>query len=965
MFDALYETIRKACPPPEWNAGVKLARADAVVGTALEEDEIELKVTPSTGVALEVSLYPLDDDWCCDCDTRALVCKHVAAAIIATKQARGAGKDLPTTERDVGHVRYVLRRGHRGLELERYAVVDGSPHRMRRVSLTAAAAGRAEQPPVAVGSEDLDVEEAMDFRPDGRILRDRMPRVLRALSRCRDVRLEDDEVQASARVVVPWGLVEEAGDAFRVSVHPDPRIEEVFHNGAALVEGVLRPVGEAGLSHQEMRDLGGGRYFGPTEVTSLVTEVLPELERRIRVEVRTDRLPGVSDAPPRVVVETGHHEDRLVVEGQIVYGDPVSARVVDGQLRVTGEEVPVRDTDEEDRLARELRSELGLLPGQPAVLDGEEAVAFAQRLRAWESGDVLGDAWESFTLAAPIEPSVEIGERDFELSFESPSGRASASRVLAAWKRGSTLAPLDGGGWAPIPADFLRRHGQLVADLLDAKALRDELPTSSLPDLARLAKATGAPPPPALEGLEALVDGFEGLPAATLPDDLTATLRSYQRRGVDWLDFMRRAGLGGLLADDMGLGKTLQALTAVRGRTLVVAPASVLQNWRLEAERFRPGLDVCVYHGPRRTLDADADVIITTYGLLRMDVDRLSAERWDAVILDEAQAIKNPDSQVAQAAYRLDADFRVTLTGTPVENRLDELWSQMHFLNPGLLGSHQGFNERYEKPIADGVAGAASRLRERIRPFVLRRLKRDVAPELPPRTDMVLHVALSEEERAAYDAIRAATREEIVERLGAGVNAIQALEALMRLRQAACHRGMLPGHEADGSSKVEVLLETLDEAASEGHKALVFSQWTSYLDLVEPHLRAAGLDFVRLDGSTRDRQAVVDAFQSDDGPPVMLISLKAGGTGLNLTAADHVFLLDPWWNPAVEDQAADRAHRIGQDKPVLVHRLVAEDTVEERILALQESKRALADAAMGGADRAASLTRDDLMALLA
>jgi SNF2 family DNA or RNA helicase len=410
----------------------------------------------------------------------------------------------------------------------------------------------------------------------------------------------------------------------------------------------------------------------------------------------------------------------------------------------------------------------------------------------------------------------------------------------------------------------------------------------------------------------------------------------------------------------MGLGKTLQTICVLRSGSLVVAPTSVLHNWAGELRRFRPGLRVAVYHGAGRTLDADADVVLTTYAILRLDADALSSRTWEVVVLDEAQAIKNPESQVAQAAFRLRGDFRVCLSGTPVENRLDELWSQFHFLNRGLLGGRSDFRDRYAQPLAEGRAGVAERLRQRIRPFVLRRLKRDVAKELPPRTDLVLRFPLEQGERRVYDAILAATREEVVERLGGGGNVMEALEALLRLRQAACHVGLIPGQEAERSSKVDLLLERLGQAVEDGHKALVFSQWTGLLDKVEPHLEEAGVEFLRLDGSTRDRGAVVEAFQGEGGPPVLLASLKAGGTGLNLTAADHVFLLDPWWNPAAEDQAADRAHRIGQERPVFVHRLVAEETVEERILELQQRKRSLADAALGDAEAAASLTREDL-----
>jgi SNF2 family DNA or RNA helicase len=382
-------------------------------------------------------------------------------------------------------------------------------------------------------------------------------------------------------------------------------------------------------------------------------------------------------------------------------------------------------------------------------------------------------------------------------------------------------------------------------------------------------------------------------------------------------------------------------------------------------------LKTAIYHGPQRALDPEANLTVTTYAILRIDIEKLAEVRWDCAVLDEAQAIKNPSSKVARAAYRLEADFKLAMTGTPVENHLDDLWSQFHFINRGLLGGHSDFQDRYVRGIASGEAETAERFRQRIRPFVLRRLKREVARELPPRTDIVLRCELDPQERQTYDAVRVATQESVLEKLGSGNNVLAMLEALLRLRQAACHGALLPGAMGKGrkpaneaSSKISLLLETLGKAVEEGHKALVFSQWTSLLDLIEPHLRSADIPFNRLDGSTRNRGSVVEDFQDPVGPSVMLLSLKAGGTGLNLTAADHVFLVDPWWNPAVEDQAADRAHRIGQDKPVFVHRLVAADTVEERILALQERKRRLAEAAVGDASQAKQISRNELLALL-
>jgi SNF2 family DNA or RNA helicase len=382
----------------------------------------------------------------------------------------------------------------------------------------------------------------------------------------------------------------------------------------------------------------------------------------------------------------------------------------------------------------------------------------------------------------------------------------------------------------------------------------------------------------------------------------------------------------------------------------------------VEARRFRPELSLCLYHGPRRALDPEANLTITSHALLRLDRETLGAIDWDAVVIDEAQAIRNPETDLARAAYALRATFRMSLTGTPIENRLVDLWSQLHFLNPGLLGGRSDFEDRYVRPIERGESESLLRLQERIRPFFLRRLKSEVAPELPPRTEITLHSELDATEQEVYETVRLAARRDVLSKLEKKGGALAALEALLRLRQAACHPALVPGQEASTSSKTELLLTSLETAASEGHKSLVFSQWTSMLDLLEPHMKAHGLPFLRLDGSTRDRGEVVERFQKDAGTSVFLISLKAGGTGLNLTAADHVFLFDPWWNPAVEQQAFDRAHRIGQTKPVFVHRLVTTGTVEERILALQKEKRALADVATGTAP--VSLTREDLLRLL-
>ncbi len=974
-MQALFEEIRENCSPTIWSRGVELNRAGAVVTETSDDEEIVLKVATRQGMAYAtVTLWPAEEDWLCDCKSSEPACAHVAAAAIALRQAKRQGRAAPQPKMAPGKVGYRLKREDRAIVLDRVVVQRESTQPLTH-SLEAISSGRVDGPAVMIAQSDLAVEHVLGRRSNGTIPREMMAKLLAALAQCHDVRLDDQPIHISAKQVLPYACVEDRGDGFALFIERDPSIREVFKNGVVLCGDTLRPVGQSGLTARERETLQGpdGRYFAADEVAELVTEILPSLRKRVVVDIRTSRLPSTQMEPPRLRITTRREGDMLIVDPQLVYGEPPTARIEDDRLMPIGKgALPIRDTKTEQRLTRQLQHDLKLVPGKALQVTGAQAVDLAAQLKVWP-GDVRGAGHETFFLAPPLRPRLQLNPAHFHLDFESEAAggrggkgnRVAADVVLRAWQDNAALVPLSGGGWAPLPVDWLEQYGHHVADLLAARNATDELPPSALPDLARLYDALDEPRPPEFAKLETLIDDFAGIPDAELTDDLQATLRPYQREGVNWLIFLRQAGLGAMLADDMGLGKTLQALCAVRGRTLVVSPTSVLHNWAEEIRRFRPALRCAIYHGPQRRIDPQADVTLTTYAILRLDIGTLAPQPWDTVILDEAQNIKNPESQVAQAAYQLPADFRITLSGTPIENRLDELWSQFHFLNRGLLGGRQHFQERYVKAITHGRPGAAERLRERLRPFMLRRRKQEVATELPPRTEVVLRCVLAEDEYDVYNAIRAATREEVIKRLAAGGSVLEALEALLRLRQAACHSGLVPGHQAPTSSKVELLIETLEQVIADGHKALVFSQWTALLDRVEPHLQRVGMDFERLDGTTRDRAGVVRRFQSDNGPPVMLISLRAGGVGLNLTAADHIFLLDPWWNPAVEDQAADRAHRIGQERPVLVTRLVAQDTVEERILALQQQKRLLAETVLDGAEQATALTREDLMALLA
>ncbi len=452
--------------------------------------------------------------------------------------------------------------------------------------------------------------------------------------------------------------------------------------------------------------------------------------------------------------------------------------------------------------------------------------------------------------------------------------------------------------------------------------------------------------------------GFEEIEPSVLPQNIRGTLRPYQKSGVDWLHFLHDYGFGGCLADDMGTGKTFTTLAFLQSlsesnhataATLLVLPRSLIFNWEREAAKFTPGLRLLNHAHGTRVKDLaqfdEYDLVLTTYGILLRDIELLRQHRFHYVILDEAQAIKNPLSQSAKAVRLLNADHKLSLTGTPVENSTIELWSQFAFLNPGLLGSFEQFRTEFAGAIEknhDEIAAAF--LRKLVHPFILRRTKDQVAPELPPRTEEILEVELEPGQKKLYDKTRDFYRDQILGIVdGSGISdaRMKILEGLLRLRQIANHPRLVEPDTRARSGKFERLLETLETLQAEGHKALVFSQFVSMLSLVREALDARKIPYAYLDGQTQNRQGRVDDFQNNPELPFFLISLKAGGVGLNLTAADYVIHIDPWWNPAVEMQATDRTHRIGQTRPVFVYKLITRDTVEEKILLLQDRKRTL------------------------
>ena len=654
---SLLDDIRDAASDRVWSRGVQLARGGSVVPVRSGADELRFQVVvPGAGRACDVYLWPQEGDWGCDCGGPE-TCVHVCAAVIWEQHrgSEGAARPAAHVVAHVARLAYRLRNDGHGITIDRVLRVDDQDLPANEGPASGLKSNRA----ILIDDCDREIERVLGFRFGQRIAKEAAHRVWDALQDKADLTLDGQPVSSSGQSVVPIGRVEDEGNGFKVRIVRDRAITEVLGSGTVRCGDSLRPIGTGGLAPEKRQLLSRGVFFPPEDVARLVAETIPSLRESIPVEIRTKRLPTGEPMRPRLLIETWGSTEELIVKPRVVYGTPPSAEVDRGELKLLGGVVPIRDEATERRLVRRLGEGLQLAVGMERRYRGEEAVRFAAVLAEFQGtsrGTVSleGAAHRQFRKSASLTPDVRIeGDRLF-VSFKGAEGEADAGRVLEAWQEGAELAPLVGGGWAPIPWEWLQAHGKRVADLLAARDQNSgQVARGAIFDLARLSAELDQPAPPGLAELRALLEDFSGIPHAPLPADLNATLRPYQQQGVDWLRFLQRAGLGGILADDMGLGKTIQALCALDGPSLVVCPTSVLPNWANEARKFRPGLKVHTYHGPQRKLDDSADLVLTTYGVLRIDVDKLKGLGWKAIVLDEAQAIKNPDSKVARAAYQL------------------------------------------------------------------------------------------------------------------------------------------------------------------------------------------------------------------------------------------------------------------------------------------------------------------------
>jgi superfamily II DNA or RNA helicase len=733
---------------------------------------------------------------------------------------------------------------------------------------------------------------------------------------------------------------------------------------------------------EPQQDLMLGRILAETRVPPL------ELVESLRLEEITAKpRPSLTLRTPRQ--NWGLGADKLIGELEFDYDGAVIPAGRTTPLAVSTELGLVIRRDPRTESAADVKLfELGFREAKDPRLDPGTLELPTKRM-AQVTKELVAVGWRVEAEGKLIRPAGEFklalatGIDWFELNggIEYGDQKVNLPDLLAAARRGESMIELGDGSMGMLPEEWLKKYGML-ADLATAEdgSLRFTSAQAGMLD-ALLAAQPEIQVDAAFEKVRENLRQFEGTVPLDSPPGFHGELRPYQREGLGWLDYLPRFGFGGILADDMGLGKTIQVLALLqrrrahrqaKGPSLAVVPRSLVFNWAQEAAKFTPRLRVLEYTGPgrhalRESFD-DYDLIITTYGTVRTDIAELTRFEFDYAILDEAQAIKNAESQSAKAARLLRSRHKLAMSGTPIENHLGELWSIFEFLNPGMLGSDTVFR-KYVGTGASLDQTERATLGKALRPFILRRTKQQVVEDLPEKTEQTLHCDMEVAQKRCYDELRAHYRDSLLRKDTTELNRskIEVLEALLRLRQAACHPGLInPELSNDSSAKLDVLLPSISEVVEEGHKVLVFSQFTSFLAIVRDRLDHENLVYEYLDGRTRNRAAKVERFQTDPNCPIFLISLKAGGLGLNLTSAEYVYLLDPWWNPAVEAQAIDRSHRIGQTQHVFAYRLICRGTVEEKILDLQQKKRDLADAILSADNRGViqNLTREDIEFLL-
>jgi superfamily II DNA or RNA helicase len=959
------EWLQTSVPTAVWSKGVALSR-DAVVQLDrmdAKDGETRLKVlVQGRAVAYLVTLFLDDQDGFCSCEEKTDFCSHVVAASIwLSKNGEAVAKQNAKESPDADSSRPLVR-----LVYIWEKVGDPSNPRLRlarsfefrdgtRTPLAGSLigfvggvrSGRIAKPLPAISPPDYQVDECLEKLRSGETPASQafsfVHRIFKALedSGAR-VELGNDVVRVAAKPVTQMIVIKALKDgAVELSVQSSLAADEEFEPGIVRTGDTLRVldsvpsvllggvrVGRAKQKWELSKFNDYLRSAYPTDKTkyTFMWDGLNEPEvvyprPRIQIDVQAD--------------DSGEKVARTFV-ARLLYGKPIDLEVFpDGKsIEAPGTgRVVVRDETRERELLMRLKDELNLTLRSPKRFEDREAIAFEQAVEK-AFGAVAKSKSKKETLSAGLE--FGWNGKEFKFSTAKGAGQVGVASVLEAFQSGQSFVKLEDGGFGELNEEWINAHIHELRALLWRMGSKQPLTKAHKIRFASLSSKTDSK-----KGVDEVVEslfGREKKPPKPYPLQ-GIQLRPYQDAGVEWLSSWKARGLGCCLADEMGLGKTIQALAVLDGKSLLVVPKSLIGVWEQAIRLHRTDLAARVWVGSNRapeviTKVAKNEIIILTYGVLRSDVELLRTIEWNMTIFDEAHVLRNRETLSARAAAELQSKVRIALTGTPIENRVEDWWSLQNLINPG-------------------ISDTRSDVPEWSKWFVMARKKREVLKDLPEKVEELYPVVLDSKEHDLYRGLFALLSTEVLEQLGAETPVWSSVfEALLRLRQACVDPALLPaGMRSDEfdrmeSSRTVALMERLEEVIARGEKALVFSQWTSFLDRLELALDRRNIERLRIDGTTRDRSGVVDKFQTDATPSVLLLSLKAGGVGLTLTKANHVFLMDPWWNPQVESQAMDRAHRIGSMKTVFVTRFVSHGTIEERVVNMQESKRKLLEEAL-------------------
>ncbi len=898
------EWLKEEVLPGVWSKGVALSRNSKSVekiSPPAEKNELKFKIqTTERLLAFQVTLWPKEQDAHCNCDSKIEPCHHVVAVALALEAGTVTEPGEAAATAGSG-LRYTWVVENQKINLKRELLANGvaKPLEGSLVGLIGGIqSGRIKAPLPSTTLTDIKLDEI--FAKEN----PRWAEVFRALSDLPPLEVKGlpgkSHLSVDPKTNRPTLTIEDGPEpgSIKLTQQDLGESDRRFQNGISLRGDTLHLISDT-ASNERINEV-----IQKDKLETFLRERLPKLEGDFEIEVKSERLPKLEWKEPFLHFNAEKlSDDQIAVTASIRYPDPSPGFLVG------------RDLEEEQELIRALRDRYSLSLGTPKTMSVAASLAFRNK---------LSDQATSFDTKSTLQ-NIEI----FLTRFFAENGNLTLETAI--------------------------QNQDAILKLL---ALKEKNPSlkKSLPFLLQSLRApevdgtigmkTSAETDGSNRKSSGSYDKSQFSYSSQVQPALWNKLRDYQKRGVDWLLHAKTVLGGAILSDDMGLGKTIQTLATLNSPALVVAPTSLLKNWQNEAALFRSDLKVQIFHGPNRKWDESADLTITSYALLRQEADRFLNEEWDTVVLDEAHIIRNPDTQAAVASFKLNSKFKLALTGTPIQNRRRDLLSLFQFVTPGIFQD--------ESDLQTEVTQA----------FLLRRTKAQVLTELPPKTYLNQGVTLSQEERNLYDAVWATAKKEIVERLaGENANPFTLFEVLLRARQVCDHSALATTEKSQpstlnsnsstamSSSKTEVLLELLNELTEAGHSILVYSQWTKFLDIIETRIKTQ-FRYLRLDGSTQNRGDVVDQFQNDERPSVFLLSLHAGGVGLNLTRATHVIFCDPWWNPFVELQAEDRAYRMGQEKPVTIHRLITENTIEEQMTHLQAEKMKLGEAVFTAQDLA-------------